>query len=84
MLTNKKLLFNMYKNLQSFHFVQCINFKLPILGTVEPKTNRSKTSMLTKRIPVKGPFLANVPLQQMMQNCDGINFNRQSLDKVCL
>lgn len=58
-----------------------------ILGTVEPKRDRSKTSMLTKRIPVKGPLLANVPLQHMMQNYEEINFkplNYQPLDKVCL
>lgn len=42
-----------------------------ILGTVESKPNRCQTglkSMPNKRIQPKGPFLANVPLQHMVQN----------------
>lgn len=61
------------------------------LGIVKSKPNGSQTilkSMQNKRIPNKGPFMANVPVQLMVQNYKDVSkyvgHESVSPPKVCL
>lgn len=67
-------------------------FNIIVSGIVESKVNGSQTvlkSMQNKRIQKKGPFMANVPVQHMVQNYKNVE-NKDVIHgsvnsrKVCL
>lgn len=68
-------------------------FRFLIPGNIKSKSNGTQTilkSIQTKRIQTKGPFLANVPVQQMVKNykeTESKPVNRRSISPsglVCL
>lgn len=58
-----------------------------IIETIESKSNGSKiilNLMRTRRIPNKGPFLANIPLEHMVQmETEFKPVNSQAPSQVC-